>query len=270
MHLSEKEFQHIVRYVKGRYGIDLSQKRVLISGRLENYLLRSGYQSYSEYIQLVEQNPNGSEAANLINVLTTNHTYFMREFIHFEYLQKYVLPWIRATEENRGKDVRIWSAASSTGEEPYTIQMVLSDFFNLDKAWNTQILATDISTRVLQKAKSGIYLAEQIQPIPENWRRRYFRSISPEEYQVKNELREKIVFRPFNLMDDIPFRGKFHVVFLRNVMIYFEEETKRQLLDRIYQHMADGGYLFIGTTESIDKTATKFQYVQPSIYRKLV
>lgn len=269
MWLSENEFQRIVRYVKGRYGIDLSQKRVLVSGRLENYLLRSGYQSYSEYIQLVEQNPAGEEAVNLINVLTTNHTYFMREFVHFEYLQKCVLPWIKATQENKGKDVRIWSAASSTGEEPYTIQMVLSDFFNLDKAWDTQILATDISTRVLQKAKNGIYLAEQIQPIPEQWQRRYFRMINPEEYQVKNEIREKIVFRSFNLMDEIPFRGMFHVVFLRNVMIYFEEETKRQLLNRIYEHMAVGGYLFIGTTESIDKTATRFQYVQPSIYRKV-
>lgn len=270
MHLSEKEFQHIVSYVRGRYGIDLSQKRVLVSGRMENYLLRNDYKSYGEYIRIVEQNPTGPEAMNLINVLTTNHTYFMREFVHFEYLQRCVLPWIKATQENRGKDVRIWSAASSTGEEPYTIQMVLSDFFNLDKAWDTQILATDISTEVLQKAKSGIYLAEQLQPVPEVWRRRYFKAVSPEEYQVRDEIRKKIIFRTFNLMDEIPFKGKFHVVFLRNVMIYFEEETKRKLLERIYQHMADGGYLFIGTTESIDKTATRFQYIQPSVYRKIV
>lgn len=269
MQLSDNEFWHIVSYVKGRYGIDLSQKRVLITGRLENHLLRNGYQSYNEYIQLVEQNPAGQEATNLINVLTTNHTYFMREFIHFEYLQKYVLPWIKETQQNKGKDVRIWSAASSTGEEPYTIQMVLNDFFSLDKAWDTQILATDVSTQVLQKAKSGVYLAEQLQPVPEQWRKRYFRSIGQEQYQVKEELRKKIVFRPFNLMDEIPFRGLFQVVFLRNVMIYFEEDTKRQLLNRIYDHMAVGGYLFIGTTESIDKKTTGFQYIQPSIYRKV-
>lgn len=270
MQLSENEFRSIVTYIKGNYGIDLSQKRVLISGRLENYLLRNGYQSYKEYIDLVEKDPNGKEAANLVNVLTTNHTYFMREFEHFEYMEKVILPWIKKTQENKGKDVRIWSAASSTGEEPYTIEMVLCDFFNLDKAWNTQILATDLSTRVLQKAKSGVYLAEQIQPLPESWKRRYFKKVSPEEYQISMELRKKIVFQQFNLMDSIPFRGKFHVVFLRNVMIYFEEETKRQLLDRIYNHMVDGGYLFIGTTESIDKTATQFQYLQPSIYRKSI
>jgi len=268
--LSDAEFWRIVNYVKGRYGIDLSQKRVLIAGRLENYLLRNGYQSYGEYFQEVERNPDGKEAMNLINVLTTNHTYFMREFTHFEYMQKHVLPWIRSIEESRGKDVRIWSAASSTGEEPYTIQMVLNDFFGLGApGWDTQILATDISTEVLQKAKTGIYLAEQMEAVPDQWKRRYFQAISPEEYQVSPEIRKQIVFRPFNLMEKIPFKGLFHVVFLRNVMIYFEGETKRSLLKRISRHMVNGGYLFIGTTESIDRAGTDFQYIQPSIYRKV-
>ncbi|MCD7826802.1 MAG: protein-glutamate O-methyltransferase CheR [Clostridiaceae bacterium] len=269
MILSDQEFYHIVSYVKGRYGIDLSQKKVLVSGRLENYLLRQGFQSYEEYITQVEKNSGGAEAANLINVLTTNHTYFMREFIHFEYMNKTVLPWIKAKESRGQRDVRIWSAAASTGEEPYTIQMVLKDFFGLETGWDTQILATDVSTRVLQKAKKGVYLAEQIEPLPDTWKRRYFKAVSREEYQICEEIRKKIVFRQFNLMDDIPFRGLFHIVFLRNVMIYFDEETKAKLLNRIYQHMAEGGYLFIGTTESIDKAATPFQYVQPSIYRKM-
>jgi len=267
--LSENEFQSIVSYVKGKYGINLSQKRTLISGRLENYLIRNGYRSYGEYFQHVEQNPGGEEEANLINVLTTNHTYFMREFIHFEFMQEYILPWIQETQKNRGKDVRIWSAASSTGEEPYTIQMVLSDFFQLDQTWDTQILATDVSTEVLKKAKSGIYLAEQVQPMPDKWKKRYFHAIDSEQYQVNEEIRKKIIFRQFNLMQEIPFRGMFHVVFLRNVMIYFDEETKKHLLDRIYEHMVEGGYLFIGVTESIDKSAVRFKYVQPSIYRKV-
>ncbi len=270
MKLSEEEFRRIVHYVRGRYGIDLSQKKVLIAGRMENYLLRNGYHSYEEYIRLVEQNPEGMEAKNLINVLTTNHTYFMRESVHFEYLQKTILPWIRLREQNRSKDVRVWSAASSTGEEPYTIQMVLSDYFSLDSGWDTQLLATDVSTDVLQKAKSGIYLGEQIEVVPDTWKRRYFQRVNEENYQVREEIRKKIIFRTFNLMEEIPFKGLFHVVFLRNVMIYFEEETKRKLLSRIYQHMADGGYLLIGTTESIDKSMSEFQYIQPSIYRKMV
>lgn len=270
MQLTDGEFERIVRYIQGRYGIDLSAKRVLITGRLENYLLREGYQSYHEYLSKVEQNPNGEEAKNLINVLTTNHTYFMREFEHLEYLKNVILPWIRTKEATRGKDVRIWSAASSTGEEPYTIQMVLQDFFAFDSGWDTQILATDISTRVLQKAKSGVYLKEQLQPLPDAWKKKYFKAIGPEQYQAVPGLRKKIVFRQFNLMDDITFKGLFHVVFLRNVMIYFDEERKRRLLDRIYKHMANGGYLFIGTTESVDKNAMSFKYVQPSIYRKVV
>lgn len=269
MQLSEPEFQHIVRYMKERYGIDLSNKKVLISGRLENYLIREGYDSYSHFLKRVEQNPEGQEAKNFVNVLTTNHTYFMREFEHMEYLRQVVLPWIKSREHRKNKDVRIWSAASSTGEEPYMIQMVLQDFFSLDSGWDTQILATDISTQVLHKAKSGVYLAEQIQPLPEIWRRRYLRALGDEQYQVREELRKKIVFRQFNLMDEIPFKGLFHAVFLRNVMIYFDDETKRKLLDRIYRHMVNGGYLFIGTTESIDKTATSFKYVQPSVYRKM-
>lgn len=269
MLLSEGEFQHIVQYVRNRYGINLSQKRVLISGRLENYLLRQGFQSYSEYIHHVEQDPHGEEAVNLIDVLTTNHTYFMRESIHFDYLQQVVLPWVREKEKNK-KDVRIWSAAASTGEEPYTIEMILNDYFSLEGGWDTQLLATDIAISVLQKAKSGTYLKEQLDPLPAQWKRRFFHSVNSEEYQVNKEIRRQIIFRKFNLMEEIPFRGLFHVVFLRNVMIYFEEDTKARLLDRIYSHMENGGYLFIGTTESIDKSATKFQYVQPSIYRKVI
>lgn len=269
MQLTDKEFSWIVSYIRERYGINLSQKRVLIAGRLENYLLRNGYQSYSEYLAKVEKDPGGQEATNMINVLTTNHTFFMRESMHFDYMQKVALPWIKQHAAKR-KDVRIWSAAASTGEEPYTIAMVLRDFFGLDTQWNTQLLATDISTRVLNHAVEGVYLAEQIAPLPDKWKRAHFSRISDEEYRVKNELKKQVVFRQFNLMDDITFKGLFHIVFLRNVMIYFDENTKKKLLTRIYDHMENGGFLFIGTTESIDKSATKFKYVQPSVYRKIL
>lgn len=269
MNLTDREFWWIVDYVRSRYGIELGQKRVLITGRLENYLIRNDYKSYGEFIQKIQNDPSGMEAANLINILTTNHTFFMREFIHFEYMIKYVLPWIRE-KESSSHDVRIWSAAASTGEEPYTIAMVLQDFFGLEKIWDTQLLATDISSRVLQKARQGTYMEEQLAPLPDNWKRHYFRKTGENSYTVVPEIRRNVCFRRFNLMDDISFKGKFHVVFLRNVMIYFDEPTKTRLLRRIYDHMEDGGYLFIGTTESIDKTSIGFKYVQPSIYRKAV
>lgn len=254
--------------MKQHYGIDLSKKKILVTGRLENYLLRKGYSSYDEYMIQVENNPSGEEAENLINVLTTNHTYFMREFEHLEYMKRVVLPRLKVTEA-AGRDLRIWSAASSTGEEPYTIAMVLKDFFGVEHSrWDTKILATDISTQVLEHARRGRYLREQIEPLPEQWKRRYFNRINELEFEVKAELKEEVIFRQFNLMNPFPFQKPFHVVFLRNVMIYFDEDTKLRLLQKIYDYMAPGGHLFIGTTESLDKTRTGFQYVEPSIYRK--
>jgi len=266
--ITDSEFQRIVSYVKSRYGIDLSKKKVLVGGRLENYLIRNGYSSYGEYMNMVESNPSGHEAENLINVLTTNHTYFMRESIHFEYLKKIIMPQIKA-KASANKEVRIWSAASSTGEEPYTIAMVLFDYFGIEHTlWDTRILATDISTRVLEHAAKGVYLKEQIEPLPNNWKRRFFKQISEEEFKVKEELKKEVIFRQFNLMDNFKFKKPFQVVFLRNVMIYFEDDTKYRLIDKIYNYMEPGGYLFIGTTESLDKRKTKFQYIKPSMYKK--
>lgn len=266
--ITEQEFHRIAAYVKQKYGIDLSGKQVLVNGRMENYLLRNGYNSYDEYMTKVEKNPKGEEARNLINVLTTNHTYFMREFEHMDFMRKVILPQIKA-KEAASKDVRIWSAASSTGEEPYTIAMVLKDYFGLEHSkWDTRVLATDLSTKVLEKAQKGIYLKEQIEPLPENWKRRYFKKVSEMEYQVKQELKQELIFRQFNLMNPFPFRKKFHIVFMRNVMIYFDDATKHQLLLKVYDCLEPGGYLFVGTTESVDRKGTNFKYVEPSIYRK--
>lgn len=266
--ITDSEFKRIVVYMKKNYGIDLSQKRVLVGGRLENYLVRNGYASYDEYMAKVESNPNSTEATDIVNVLTTNHTYFMREKEHFDYMMRVALPWAKAKAE-RDKDLRIWCGASSTGEEPYTLAMVILDFFGIEhKAWDTRVLATDISMKVLEHATRGIYLKEEIDPLPPRWKQRYFKKIDQEEYRVKDELKKEVIFRQFNLMNNFPFKRKFHIVFLRNVMIYFEDSTKYQLIKKVYDYMEPGGYLFIGTTESLDRHKTQFQYVQPSIYRK--
>lgn len=266
--ITEQEFRRIVSYMKSNYGIDLSHKKTLIAGRLENYLLKNGYNSYDEYMTMVERDTTGEEASNLINILTTNHTYFMREFEQFEFMRRQVLPELKVSLKG-SRELRIWSAASSTGEEPYTLAMVLMDFFGLEHSnWDTRVLATDISEKVLRHAMKGCYPAEQIETLPEVWKRRYFKKINEDQYQVKEELRREVIFRKFNLMSPLPFRQKLHIVFIRNVMIYFDEATKRDLVKRIYDCMVPGGYLFVGTTESIDKESAGFKYIMPSVYRK--
>lgn len=266
--MNDNEFRRIVAYMKKNYGIDLSQKKVLVSGRLENYIVRNGYSGYDDYMSKVEANPNSPEATDIVNVLTTNHTYFMRESEHFDFMTRVALPWAKARAA-RDRDLRIWSGASSTGEEPYTLAMVLLDFFGIEhKSWDTRVLATDVSTRVLEHATKGVYLKEDIEPLPAKWKQRYFKKVSAEEYEVKDELKKELIFRQFNLMSPFPFKRKFHIVFLRNVMIYFQDDVKYQLIKKIYDFMEPGGFLFIGTTESLDRHKTQFQYVQPSIYRK--
>lgn len=268
MKITDSEFLQIVSFMKTNYGINLSAKRTLVAGRLENFLIQNGYKSYGEYIEKVMNDRSGQEAKTMINYLTTNHTYFWREPIHFEFLRNVALPKL-AEQEKRTKNLRIWSGASSTGEEPYTIVMVLKEFFRMQGQWDTRILASDISSKALEKAKTGIYLKEQTEVLTDSWKKMYFDSYSTEECVVKPEIRSEVTFRSLNLMEPFPFRYKFHIVFLRNVMIYFEEETKTKLINKIYDVMEDGGYLFIGSTEMINKSATRFKYIQPSIYQKV-
>lgn len=266
--MTDSEFARIVKYTAMRYGINLYNKKVMVAGRLDNYLESNGYKSYDEYMDKVESDFTGQEAQNLINILTTNHTYFMRESEHFEFLKDVILPELKEREKAT-RDLRIWSAAASSGEEPYTIAMVIKDFFGLDYLnWDTSILATDISKKVLDKAVDGIYSKEQIQQLPSWWQKSNFVRVDEENYQVRKEIRDRVIFRQFNLMNPFPFKRQLHVVFLRNVMIYFDEETKRRLIHKIYDFMEPGGYLIIGSTENIDKSATKFNFIRPSVFRK--
>lgn len=266
--MTDQEVQRIVRFIRNKSGIDLINKKILIEGRLDSYLARNGYHNAGEFMDMVEADITGELSETLVNIITTNHTYFMREFEHFDFLKRVALPQLRESENNN-RDLRIWCGASATGEEPYVIAMVLSDFFGLDKKnWDTTVLATDISTEVLKFATKGVYTAEQLKNVPSSWMQHYFRCISPGQYAVTKELKKEVLFRQFNLMNPFPFRKPLHIVFMRNVMIYFDKATKAQLLRKIYDCMAPGGYLFLGTTESIDRGSIDFHYVQPSVYRK--
>lgn len=267
--MTDEEFIRIKTFLKNKYGIDMKGKKKIVEGRLENYLRSNGWSSYSQYMNDVEEDITGKLEKQFVNILTTNHTYFMREAEHFEFLRREVLPYLKKKEEV-SKDLRIWCAASSSGEEPYTLAMILIDFFGLEHAkWDTQILATDVSTQALQSAIKGEYSEEQIEPLPDAWKRRFFNSCKDSDnYVVTNELKKQVLFRKFNLMDQFPFRRKMHVIFLRNVMIYFDEPTKLRLLRKIYDTLEPGGYLFLGRTETLNKQDVPFELVMPSVFRK--
>lgn len=267
--MTEVEFVRIATYLKRQYGIDMTQKKEIMDGRLANTVRGYGFQNYTEYMNALETDTTGMMEKELVNLLTTNHTYFMREFEHFDYLKSEVLPYLKRKYENQ-KDLSIWCGAASSGEEPYTIAMTLMDFFGLEhNKWDTKVLATDISTEVLQAAVEGVYKSDAIMTLPENWKRRFFRSIENGEYfQVTDELRNEVLFRQFNLMSPFPFRRKMNVIFLRNVMIYFDGPTKKELIQKVYDALEPGGYLFIGKTETIDRAGTGFELIKPSIFRK--
>lgn len=268
--ITKKEFSQLADYIKKYYGIYLKEeKQALLVGRLQNVLIEKGFNNFSEYYNYIVSDKTEAAVTTLINKITTNHTFFMREVEHFKYFAEKTLPEI--AKKAKDKDLRIWSAGCSSGEEPYTLAMIIDEFFGEEKRlWNTKILATDISDRVLEEARKGLYRNEKIATLPANWRLKYFYNYSDERFRIVDHLKEEVIFRKFNLMDKIfPFKRKFHVIFCRNVMIYFDTQTKQELVNKFYDALEYGGYLFIGHSECLNRDHTKFQYVMPSVYRKV-
>jgi chemotaxis protein methyltransferase CheR len=266
--LTDKEFVQIRDYLKTNYGISLNDdKKGLVYSRLRTRLQEKGFTNYTDYYKHLTQDKTGAEAQFFINALSTNHTFFMREADHFDYLRDVALPWAEAAVRDR--DLRIWCAASSSGEEPYTLQIVMQEYFQLKPGWNTQLLATDISEKVLNKAVHGLYSNESLSVFPAAWRAKYFKKYNDDCMIATDELKKLITFRKFNLMDEnFPFRKPFHIIFCRNVMIYFDPFTRDDLVKRFYDHMVPGGFLFIGHAESLNQTNTQFKYDRPAVYRK--
>jgi chemotaxis protein methyltransferase CheR len=272
--LSEAEFEKLADYIQRNYGIFLKkEKMALVTGRLGNVLLSKNMNSFSEYFDYVASDRSGQAAVELINKITTNHTFFMREEEHFNYFQSVVLPYLNKSVPD--KDLRIWSAGCSSGEEPYTIAMILDDYFGKEKMlWDTKVLATDISSNVLEEAKRGMYGSDDIAHLPPQWQQKYFNCImsgsnSKECAELTQRIRNEVIFRKFNLMESVfPFKRKFHVIFCRNVMIYFDNDTKIRLVNKLYDLTEDGGFLFIGHSESLNRDNTKYKYIMPALYRK--
>lgn len=266
--LSEREFTQLVDFMKRYYGVNLTGKKHIVISRLHKTILEKGFKNFGDYFDFVMADQSGAAIASLVNKLTTNHTFFLREIAHFNFFRDQVLPHLKSTVAI--KDLRIWSAGCSSGEEAYCLAMIIHDFFGSEKLfWDTKLLATDISEEVLEIATSGIFSNEQVSSLPEVWRKKYFKKNNDQTCLVVDQIRKDIIFRKFNLMTDIfPFKKRFQVIFCRNVMIYFDGPTRRQLVNKFYDCMESGGYLFIGHSESLRYEEMKFKYVQPAVYRK--
>ncbi|TVQ70908.1 MAG: protein-glutamate O-methyltransferase CheR [Chromatiaceae bacterium] len=265
---TDRDFRFIARFIGDYAGIVLSEvKRDLVYGRLQRRLRALGLRRFSDYCELLE-NDDGEERELCVNALTTNLTSFFREPHHFDHLQKDLLPkLVRAHADRR---LRIWSAGCSTGEEPYSIAMVVAETVPAD--WDVRILATDLDTNVVATAAAGRYSADRVQGVSEARRRRWFlrgKGANQGMVRVRPELQELIRFRPLNLLEPWPVRGAFDVIFCRNVVIYFDKSTQKVLFDRFAGQMKPDGRLFIGHSETLHKVSDRFRLLGNTIYGRV-
>ena len=264
MHLSDQEFHQFRTMIYDVAGISMAPaKKPLVSGRLAKRVLHHGLTSYGDYFRILMRKDKRDELQVAIDLLTTNETYFFREPKHFDFLRQQI-----PALQRPGRPIRIWSAASSSGEEPYTIAMVLADVMG-EGGW--EVIGSDISTRVLEKARSGHYPMKRIEGIPRPYLARFcLKGVGQQDgtFLIDRNLRNRVSFMQVNLNEALPKLGEFDVIFLRNVMIYFDMETKRQVVERILPLLRPGGFFVISHSESLNGVTDKFKMVAPSVYRK--
>ncbi|MGI6727418.1 MAG: CheR family methyltransferase [Anaerovoracaceae bacterium] len=300
--LKDDEFHFIVSFMKSNYGIILEKKRPLIEGRekkrpliegrLSNHVAGLGFQNYMDYFKYAmegKENKTNDEIITIINKLTTNHTYFLRESEHFTFYKEIILPWV--DKNLKSNDLRVWSAGCSSGQEPYTLSMITLDYLGHNASeWDSTLLASDISNKALLAAKKGVYSSEELIRIPKIWMKKYFTKLDRGNYAVTDLIKNNVAFRNFNLLSPFnfkkpfhaifcrnvmnllsPFNFKkpFHAIFCRNVMIYFDMPTKKQIIDKFYDALLPGGYLLIGHSESLSSCKHNFKYLRPSVYQKV-
>lgn len=265
MTISDNDFRRLVNFVQSTYGIDLTQKRQLITGRLSVTIKQLGYSNFSDFVEHLLKTKDEKEITLLLNKLTTNYTFFMREEDHLNYFRDKIIPDIVRRHE-KDKSLAIWSAGCSTGEEPYNISMYLFDYLGSQASqWDTRILATDISAQALAAARQGIY--ELPDTVPAEWKRKYFIDQKDGRHAVIPALKNNVIFQTFNLMDPIRFRRKFDVIFCRNVMIYFDQPTKDALVNRFHEATNPGGYLLISYSENLSPN-TPYRRLAPATFQK--
>ena len=269
---TDADFIKFSRLVYDQSGISLSEsKKELVKARLGKRIRKGKFQSFRAYYNHVINDQSGEEMILLLDSISTNFTHFFRENHHFEYLKNQLLPQIKNRTGRNPKNIRIWSAGCSSGEEPYSIAITLLESLAPVSDWNLKILATDISTKVLTNAQSGIYLKEKIEALPPDLIKKYFLQ-GENQWQnyvkVKSRLKSVVQFQRLNLMDSFSFNDPFDCIFCRNVMIYFDKKTRENLVNRLYEHLGKEGVLFIGHSESLTGIEHPFLYVKSAIYKK--
>jgi chemotaxis protein methyltransferase CheR len=270
--LTETEFRHFQKLILAEAGITLNEsKRLLVQSRLARRLRNLGLPTYGDYLNFLETQPAESdERREMINCITTNKTDFFRENHHFDFLRERVIPEVRArTPGGEPKKLRIWSAACSTGEEPYSIAVTIREALGTERNWDVKILASDVDTNVLSTAERGVYDAERFNKVPEALLHRYFmRRKSDGALLVNDALKSMIRFRRINFIDPAwPIRTTFDVIFCRNVIIYFNRETQQRLFERLAQYLKPSGYLLVGHSENLHWMSTLLVPVRHTVYQ---
>ncbi|MBW2709637.1 MAG: protein-glutamate O-methyltransferase [Deltaproteobacteria bacterium] len=258
------QFKKISNIVYRECGINLqSGKEALVRARLTKRLRVLKIEGFKEYVKYLESHNGGKELGLLVDVMTTNKTSFFREVAHFDFLCEKILPKLTK------KRMRFWSAACSSGEEPFSLAMLLLENIPNIRSKDIKILATDISPTILGKARKAVYQEGAFQDLPTGFLRKYFVEIQnggSRAYQVSNDVRRMVRIAKLNLMESWPVKGPFNVIFCRNVMIYFDRLTQEKLVNRFWELLEPGGYLFVGHSEGLSGVKHKFQYVQPATY----
>jgi chemotaxis protein methyltransferase CheR len=268
--MSEEVFGKLSCYIEKQSGIQMPvAKKTMLEGRLRRRLRELGMSTFDEYCDFLFSRTGSSEIVHMLDAVTTNKTEFFREPLHFEYLRQTILP--EFIKKHQGEVFNIWSAGCSTGEEPYTIAVVLSEFARTTPAFRFSVFATDLSTTVLEKARQAIYTEDKISHIPAELQKKYFarsRDRSKKLVRVSARLRAAVEFRRLNFMStSYPLHNRFHVIFCRNVMIYFDRETKKTILHRLCGTLKPGGYFILGHSESITTIETPLTQVAPTVHR---
>jgi len=266
--VDQRVFNQYRSFVHQKCGIALGEgKETLVSARIGKRMRALGITDHGAYLKYVQQHEGDGELTHLLNAISTNFTSFYRESEHFDRLSEYMAQWLAEGQRR----FRIWCAASSTGEEPYTLAMTLREAASGRKL-DVRILATDIATDVLHTAAQGVYEKDRAMSVPPLFRERYFERVGANGaacYRAVPELRDMIAFQRLNLSTPpFPMRGPLDVVFCRNVMIYFDNQVRRRLLDEIYRLLRPGGYLMVGHAESLTSMIGSFRLVSPSVYAK--